>query len=395
MSAELKSSRKVPQDLTRIRKATEALYEALGSSWSCANTTHTRHTAKLCLRARVEGSVRLDLALACNKKLADTSAASNDPPLWLYVRSLTESASATPPPEQRLTNSLAWARATDQPSRKKAKLMAQSVTTSTGVDLKQCSSFCDTLSRCRCLTDSEECLGYVESPNVSSVRLKHLFYHRCVRNISTTQTATELSIMALLEQRHASNEVVSIEDRLQLAQALASCVLHFSATPWLLPEWRLRDLSVFQLSDQGFSETLDTAHVTANLNGKAGFDRSSGPPQLLTPSSSMYSQGSSDEQTLYGVRNLMLFSLGIALLEIGQLQSLERFRRDPNHNNIFTARRLAERPTLLGKRYQQVVQRCLDCDFGCGNELDQEDLQGAVYSDVVCQLSEMLEAVKV
>lgn len=58
-----------PRQYSDIRTASQRLHESLQESWSCSNLSHTGHQAKLSLEAKAEyGTVRLDLAIACQKK---------------------------------------------------------------------------------------------------------------------------------------------------------------------------------------------------------------------------------------------------------------------------------------------------------------------------------------
>lgn len=375
-------------DSDQIRKATKALHQTLGDAWCCANATHAEHAAKLCLQARVEDGVRLELALSCSKRAPDFSMKSDDdPPLWLYVRSITEISQKSPATHTTLPPACIG-QTLNIHKKKKVRMQPGPSSMTIGRDLRQSASFCDSLSMCTCLTLSEECLGYLESSDDSLKQLKHLFYHRCAQKPAAKTTALEISLPALLDQSRAAPGLLSVEDQLHLAYNLALSLLQLYSTPWLANDWRSRDIAIFQLTGQPLKEALSTAHVTTAF-------RKPVDAQVPAPPASLESQGCSDEQIMYGVPNLTLFSLGIALLEIGHKQSLEGFRTPRDQNSIFTARRLAQRPSSLGQRYQMIAHRCLQCDFGCGSELDKEELRSAVYTDVVCQLGEMLEAFKI
>lgn len=52
-----------------VRKASIALHQALGEAWSCANSEHIEHTTKLCLDAKADDNVRLDLAISYRKRV--------------------------------------------------------------------------------------------------------------------------------------------------------------------------------------------------------------------------------------------------------------------------------------------------------------------------------------
>lgn len=332
--------------------------------------------------------------MSCSKRQVNQGGPCNDAPLWLYVRSITEVGPAQTSCHPAVSSLLA-ARQSGQSPQKRAKVQTKpSAVHISGTDLRKSVSFCDSLSLCHCLTDSEECLGYLESSEPSVKQLKHLFYHRCKPKTSVSTSALEIGMPELLEQSRGSTGLLSVEDQLRLAYTLAMSLLHLYATPWLANDWRLRDVSIFQLSGQALTDALSSAHVTTTFPNKAGA-RQACDVGAQSLSRNDGCQDSAEEQLLYGVPNLALFSLGIALLEIGQKQSLESLRMPRDQNNILTARRMAQRPSILGQRYQMIARRCLQCDFGFGSDLDKPKLQTAVYNDVVCQLGDMLEAFKI
>lgn len=45
---------------------------------------------------------------------------------------------------------------------------------------------------------------------------------------------------------------------------------------------------------------------------------------------------------------------------------------------------------MLGLKYMSMAQKCIDCDFACGSDLKDADLQSAVYTEVVCVLEGMI-----
>ncbi|OQO12980.1 hypothetical protein B0A48_02444 [Cryoendolithus antarcticus] len=371
-SSRLVVSSELPPSFPKARKAIKALYEALDGTWSCSDAGHVRHAAKLCLEAEVGEDVRLDLAIAC------TSTASSPPePLWLYVRSSTSVPASQLPPN---------AGGNAGPN--------ASAVGSTSRDLKTCPSVCETLSQCRCPTNSEECLGYVEgSDRLSQQPLRHDFFHQCVSKRPSPSMMTERTATAVLE----TTPQISVEDQLRMAHSIAKAVLHLFETPWMADEWSLKDISMFLANGQQAGDALDTMHMTT-LFRETRASLQAPPATQVGPassSSSLQSPSCSDEQTLYGVPNLILFSLGVALLEIAHRAPLETFRRPNDKNNFYTARRLAQNPSALGQRYQSIAQKCLQCDFGIGNELRGQDLQGRVYGDVVGGLGRMVEVMSI
>lgn len=46
---------------------------------------------------------------------------------------------------------------------------------------------------------------------------------------------------------------------------------------------------------------------------------------------------------------------------------------------------------MLGSTYGQIVRKCLTCDFGRGDDLNEPTLQVEFYKDVVCELERLEE----
>lgn len=60
----------VPRSYQQIRLASQQLGESLQDSWSCTNTSHDGHQAKLSLNAKCQNDdVQLDIVIACQPKL--------------------------------------------------------------------------------------------------------------------------------------------------------------------------------------------------------------------------------------------------------------------------------------------------------------------------------------
>ncbi|KAK8042351.1 hypothetical protein PG994_012834 [Apiospora phragmitis] len=81
---------------------------------------------------------------------------------------------------------------------------------------------------------------------------------------------------------------------------------------------------------------------------------------------------------------------GVALLQIGQWGALKP-------EDIVEVRRIADlsaRDSRLGPKFQKLTQQCLDCDFGFGKDLNQPELQSAIYRDVVCELEGLIQTLE-
>lgn len=65
------------------------------------------------------------------------------------------------------------------------------------------------------------------------------------------------------------------------------------------------------------------------------------------------------------------------------------------HTEFFTAKRVSRiTASPLGGRYAKIVRKCLQCDFGRGDDLDDPGLQEGVYREVVCELGQLEEKLR-
>lgn len=64
--------------------------------------------------------------------------------------------------------------------------------------------------------------------------------------------------------------------------------------------------------------------------------------------------------------------------------------QEDRHTEFFTAKRLNRTAsTPMGPRYSEIVRKCLQCDFGRGEDLNKPELQEGFYREVVCELGEL------
>lgn len=175
--------------------------------------------------------------------------------------------------------------------------------------------------------------------------------------------------------------------RLYLAKSLALAVLQFHATPWLGAKWRSDDIMFYSFAnpEPRQQEPRLVPHLNAVITptrlktgpiGEADTSRSSLLATSIAP-------------------NVLLFSFGVILLEIAYGAPFEMLQQpedivassDDRFTDFITARRLADGVgTSLGAAFASIVRKCLRCDFGCGEDLDDPVLQARLYEDVVCKL---------
>lgn len=243
-------------------------------------------------------------------------------------------------------------------------------------DLSHADSICSHFSS----TCKEACLGYLNA----DTRL--VFY--------STGTPGPGGRQDTMEKTLPLNEILEgmpILQQLQLAHLLATVVLRFHSTPWLAPDWHLKDMSVFGTApnvDEDLLQLFKTLHLSVSFpetNACAEQQKSTAVDNANVDQEPTIAH-------LHGFRNMTLAHLGVALLEIGYKQEITRFRTRREPHDVVTARRLLDgRPTALGIAYQNIIRKCVDCDFALGNDLANEKLQSAVYSDVVCSLESMIK----
>ncbi|KAJ4358714.1 uncharacterized protein N0V89_003298 [Didymosphaeria variabile] len=434
----------VPKRYSDIRTASQRLHDSLKESWSCTNISHVGHQARLSLDAEADhGTAQLDMVIACRRTASigvskGESRVPEEPPIWLQVRSITTnehiaqpalnspsilgslSASAHLQPNPLVSIAKASTPASvvrkvkknlkrvhfdtsagnittsNRSPRKSTSLKASeptSAVTFAMLDLRATASVCCHLSKaCRSAPCKDISLGYLES--LESPHSFTFIFYDAGRNTEANMAKNmpgkdSYSIRMELAKLHTLHQLV-------LAHKIATGVLQYHSTSWLCRDWGLEDISYFTnttsvtknqssgLEDQ-ITKTLQTLHLSTQFpseSSPAKFSPSSDPDEL---------------SYVYGIRNLTLAGLGVALLEIGIKQELGSVSLDssvPIPHRIIGARKMlrGEPPSLkmLGKRYIKMARQCIDCDFSSGEDLTDEALRSAVYTDVVCGLEDMI-----
>jgi len=216
----------------------------------------------------------------------------------------------------------------------------------------------------------EGCIGYL----VSRDNLRHELMAAQDRESMAIEThsCSALSLASVIKPSEETK--VTVYDQLQLAFRLAQSVLQYHSTPWWRRNWGLSDLSYFDI-DAELSASLTTLHIDAKLVSKA---------EVLGLETALPVINNNDDEAevFCGIRNVTLHSLGVALLQIGRWQVLDA-------DDVVQVRRAAAKPSPLGTRYDELTRRCLYCDFGLGADLNRQELQAAIYENVVSELEDM------
>ena len=243
--------------------------------------------------------------------------------------------------------------------------------------------FCDDLRRCfREPRKANVCVGVLENTD----KCKHFVYPSPITRCSQSRKATSLGQLIRSASRPGLVGGIPIHERLGLAKNLAIAVLQYHSTPWLRLSWRSDDILFFGANDITQMQeipNLSAPHLNAKVKGPdvQPSCASTIPPRAIA-------------------RNQVLFSLGVVLLEIAYAASLESLKQDSDLTNgqedrytdFFTARRLAKsKHSVMGITYHNIVEQLVECVFPCGDDLNNDQLQAAFHSDIICPLAELEE----
>jgi hypothetical protein len=222
-------------------------------------------------------------------------------------------------------------------------------------------------------------LGFISAG--SDTKQRYNLY--LIKNLSKDmQTRTLEDLLASSRSRtmtgHGYSGIVfNRRDRLFLAMTLACSVLQLHGS-WLKAQWRSRDI-IFAEHEDSDKAMLENPYISWQVSNNE--DGLQAPPLKRTLSAL--------------IRSEVLFPLGLALVELSLGQTLASMREPEDDDadevvvDLKTASRLiAEVSCESGGRYSDVVKKCL---FWHGSEdvnLDNEDLQQAVFESVVSPLLE-------
>ena len=408
-SKEIHASRRplrhINKDIERcqtIRMASQQVYDALGR----ACTKHTEHLAHFNLHVEqgdaIEGHTTPDMKFRLAFRHVSLVGAGQGDPLWFMVDSILH--------DPRDNTSLNDSAEHDQlgislkrqfqPSKICAqkhpakRVRFQSLTRAAPQALPSVTfsstllstptmrrDFCDYLRRYVGQSPSKEnvCIGMLEATE----RCKHLVYPLPTMLDGKDTHGTSLEGFLISLSRKKTPCAFPHYDRLCLAKALALAVLQYYATPWLKIAWRSHDILFF-------GERKDTLMAPG--------------PNFSAPHLNVKVIGS-DGRSAEGVQtsrslapNPILFGLGVVLLEIAYSATLKSLQQPCDLENgienqfteFFTARRLVNSiGREMGSSYGTIVKKLLQCDFGCGDDLGNRDLQAGYYREVVCELDRL------
>lgn len=382
-----------------VEKASRKVYEALGK----ACTKHSEHLAHLCIEVEHETqddrpAAQVKFSLAFTNLTLKGSSTQVDP-VWFMIDTIIGDTIADIPTEpiagimdlaQCLKRELELPNENRPKKPKKSVRFAPTTPVSSTVPAVAVSTalissprwrrdFCDYLrSSFREPMQSNICMGVLEHTD----SCRHLVYPSPSQPRSGSATSLEQFISSVSQQGPAGS--LPQYERLHLAKSLATAVLQYHATPWLKVSWRSQDIFFFGLEGNTILQSrpsLKAPHLHVNIKG---------PNQALSQAST--------NPTRSVARNPLLFNLGVMLLEVAYCATLRSLEQPCDLENgersslteIFAARRLANSlGREMGGTYSKIVKQLLECDFGCGDNLNDPKLQAGFHRDVVCALDKL------
>ncbi|KAK7978230.1 hypothetical protein PG988_005720 [Apiospora saccharicola] len=368
-------SMSLPPSYRDVSWHSRSFHTALSTFWSCAQAHHTVHEARLFLDHRPDAT--LESSCAINHS-SDSSTTIRSESLNLGCSSLPATFKADDIRQQniRVESVRLGGEISSQQTQPSQCSSSISPSTAAPMDLRSCEDVCTQLctqtmtARCSCYLDS-------------SSNVRHLIHPVCDEQCDHKECLDPKALRATTQLDSIIGSTVelsrlSMNQQLRLALKLVNGILQFATTPWLQALWYLKDLSFFQTNDD-LSAALATVHASSELS-QAGHHELG----MLDLSDEL-----KEAMRSHGIGNVTLYSLGLALLQIGRWELLI-----PEPDDVSEVRRIADSSNKLGPVYQRITQKCLECNFGTSNDLSDPELQNAIYSDVVCELEGIIESLE-
>lgn len=388
-----------------IGQASRQVYEALGR----ACTKHTEHQAHFCVeveQANITGDhsaqvkfrvayTHLTLAGSADQSdliwfvvdstSGDAMELSNSHTTSIYHDGLSQSLKRQIEPASGATQKKAKKSVRFQPAALAPACMPPTLSTAaianailSGDSMRK--DFCDFIRRrLREPLHASECVGVLDDTD----KCRNSVYPSSNKRCRQTRQAVSLGQIILNVSKRKNVGGISLYERLHLAKTLAIAVLQYHSTPWLRMSWRSEDVYFFgnELASVQDMPSLTSPHLNVKVKGPCGqLSRAS----MLQPHNL--------------ARNPLLFSLGVVLLELAYTSTLESLQsladldngRENQYTEFFAARRLAKSAkTDMGSSFHKIVERLVECDFGCGTDLKNPELQAAFHRDVICPLERL------
>lgn len=239
----------------------------------------------------------------------------------------------------------------------------------------------------------------------------------CRKNLGSiptmTRPQTAISLQNVFE--HTKNlppwMAMSLLARIKLAISLSEAILQYNQTQWLSETWSSSNI-VFLSDSESPTDSLDSETISKICQtSQSPFIEST----IKRPSPGVGKQPAPMDPELYfsPIRNPLLVRLGVMLMELAYQAPLSMLAAPAGYHTELEYRRTGSPSTqsilrdyhtaklhcedvsrVMGVKYMEVVQKCLDCDFGAGTNLSQKHLQEKYLEDVVVKLQGIEEGLR-
>ena len=398
----------------QIRSQAQSLHSALGRAWRCADSS--AHSAKLVLERRVTpdekgGSeceptsvIKFNVFFCHVQQSWDsTTTLVSQPSDWSAAEIKMVNPGEVNPRRQSQSTDIgsrlclsdastqhlsaisSQASDTSQVGGRKVTFLeddARPTTPSMDDNSSEIIDLCSTLQKG--LREQSE-LGYLKDPE----ERRHSVSIVGKPPLSSSRMRRVLSLDEILRNPEGDTRPLTRRSRLHIAVILANSMLQLHTGPWLCDTWGKRDI-YFLESQDGF---IHTAYPFLVSEFGQSHQAPSTEPGQARPNRSIFRSCNSS-----------LLSLGILILELWFNQTIESqpFRynfqgpdgKDNEYTDFNTAQKWQEQAIEeAGLDLHNATRRCIYCAFGAvSQDLENEELRRAVYSEVVQPLERLLSS---
>ncbi|KAI0101745.1 hypothetical protein GGR51DRAFT_529213 [Nemania sp. FL0031] len=395
------------QGFRRVRLAALAFHKATVGNWICEEPKHQRHLIRLFANAEARNDVRMNFLLLGEWELSGTTVPKHTDSISLEVRSVIVERSGQLGPDNREMQQQSHRVYIDRRAAKRRRINQDDKTiTDSRPSYFHSSSSSNRLGLLRrrrvnagssaqeheyshersCIIAMQQlrdpkCLGYLDTEAQNLFR--HSFYPWsgvcrgstvAVKGVTIAKPLTDLFDQPVYES-------FDVLDQLLMAKAIVATILQFHSTPWLKSWWTMKDIHYLS-NDIEMASVLSTLHFGIAMGRKY---KQVCEQAEVEPPTQQVSESSEPSQH---VRNPVLHNLGVCLLQIDRWVQL-----DPNA--VDEIHKLALQRSRLGPKYRDLVQKCLHCDFGVGNDLLKEPLHNAIVDQIMGELESMVSGLKI
>ncbi len=370
-----------------VHKAASGLHEVLSSLWRCDR--RGLYYACICVDIKDEEpfhhpqNIWFDLAWTCpsKRKLPDHV----EKPLRLSVEAIADpKAGIAGPPQflkhqEKLQTSLKAATSSSTkrkpPLHPDPHLNSGTVVFASLPNLSSMPNLCGHLRQHPCHTANPHGVGFFETSATS----RHFVYSQCD---SRPQTKSPKTLEDALKASKSLADGIPLPEKLNIAKLLALAVLQYHSTPWMVANWRSRDVVFLNVQDFA-QDPLQTPYLKSKVSMGKGVAKQQ-VSMIQRP------QSPANPQEIW---NQTIYSLGVMLLELAydaplaDLRTPADGRQDANLMHRAAARLKDSVWRKLGTKYADVVKICMHCALEPSNDLDSGDLQERFFDEVVQKLS--------